>query len=92
MRPEELENEAAHNRHIAARARRLAGSLSPGPERQGLERYAEELDHHAAELDAQARALRLIAPSAPVLTWRRQQGKQRQAAKEDEMGRHERRH
>jgi hypothetical protein len=92
VRPEELENEAAHNRHIAARARRLAGSLSPGSERQGLERYAKELEHHAAELEAQARALRLISPSAPVFTWRQQQGKQRHAAKEDEVARRKRRH
>jgi hypothetical protein len=64
VRPEELENEAAHNRHIAARARRLACSLSPGSERQGLERYAKELEHHAAELEAQARTLSPISSSA----------------------------
>jgi hypothetical protein len=66
VRSEELENEAAHNRHIAARARRLAGSLSPGSERQGLERYAKELEHHAAELEAQART---SSPSPPALPY-----------------------
>jgi hypothetical protein len=90
--PEELENEAAHNRDIAVRARRMAGSLTLGADRKRIERYADDLEHHAADLEAQARALRLISPSAPVLTWQQQQDKQQQVAEHDESERRERRH
>jgi hypothetical protein len=90
--PEELENEAAHNRDIAARVRRMAGNLTLGSDRKQIERYADDLEHHAADLEAQARALRPIPPGAPVLTWQQQQDKQQQAAEEGEAERRERRH
>jgi hypothetical protein len=90
--PEELENEAAHNRDIAARARRMAGSLTLESDRKRIERYVDDLVLHAADLEAQARALHPISPSAPVLTWQQQQDKQQQAAEHDEAERRERRH
>jgi hypothetical protein len=73
VHPEELEHEAAYNRTMAARARQMAGSLPLESDRTGLERYANDLEHHAAELEAQARALRPISSSAPTLAWRQQQ-------------------
>jgi hypothetical protein len=89
---EDLENEAAYNRDMAARARRLAGRLPLGADRTRIERFADDLEQHAAELEAQARALRPISSSAPVLTWRQQQRKQQQAAKIDETAKRDRRH
>ena len=92
VHPEDLENEAAYNRSMAARARQMVSSLPLEADRTRLERYANELEQHAAELEAQARALRPISSNAPMLTWRQQQRKQQQAAKEDEAERRERKH
>lgn len=92
MQPEDLEREAAYNRDMAARARQLASSLPMESDRSRLERYANELEHHAAKLEAQARALRPISSSTPMLTWRQQQRKQQKAAKDKEAARSERKH
>src|SRR4029453_15823168 len=60
---EELENEAAHNRDIAVRARRMAGSLTLEADRKRIERYADDLEHHAADLEDR---LGNWAPSLPL--------------------------
>jgi hypothetical protein len=61
-----LENEAAHNRDIAVRARRMAGSLTLEADRKRIERYADDLEHHAADLEDR---LGHCAPSLPVLPY-----------------------
>jgi hypothetical protein len=67
VHPEELKSEAAYNRAMATRVRLLAYNLPLESDKIRIKRYANELEHHAAELDSQARALRPISSSAPML-------------------------
>ena len=46
--------EAQEKREMAARARRLAGSVTAEADRQGLLRTAQQLEKEAQELEAQA--------------------------------------
>jgi hypothetical protein len=52
-------------REIAARARRLAGSLTPEADRQRLIRSAQQLESEARELESQADAGGEDADKAP---------------------------
>lgn len=47
------EVEAAAWRELAKRARRLAGNLLDGPDRDSLLQYSEELEEKATKLDVQ---------------------------------------
>lgn len=57
VKPANLWERAEAARDLAARARRLAGTLTPDAERNRLLRHAERLDAEAAELEEQARNL-----------------------------------
>jgi len=65
--------EAAAARELAARARRLAHGVGEGAERKRLLQYAEELEEHAAQLDAQA-----SGPDKPQVVEQQQQQVQQQ--------------
>jgi hypothetical protein len=53
----DLLKQAAGCRDLAKLARRLAGTLLDGPDRDRLLRYGEEVEEHAAGLEKQAAAL-----------------------------------
>ena len=57
-------DQAAANRDLAKRARRLADGLPPGDDQARLLRYAEELDRQAGALDGEPSGARV----APVIT------------------------
>ena len=85
--PVDLDAEALTKRDLAARARRLARGLLAAEDRERLERLANELDDRAAELEAEAAALRPIMPSAPLVTQQQQQVQQQQASDAQDVGR-----
>ena len=65
MSREDLKKAASAARDTAKRARRLARSLASDRER--LNRFAEETDERAAEMEAEAEALRPMTPRARQL-------------------------
>jgi hypothetical protein len=78
--PTELREEAADTLDLARRARRLAIGLSQTPDQVRLNRYADELEKRAAELEQEATAAQVSAPttSAPPLVTHQQQQVQQQ--------------
>ena len=64
--------QAAAVRELAARARRLAHGVGEGAERKRLLQYAQELEEHAAELDARASE----AGKPPIVEQQQQQVQQ----------------
>lgn len=58
----DLEREARNARDLAVRARRLAQGLSLASDRERLNHFADGLDERAAEMEAEAAALRPITP------------------------------
>ena len=65
--------QAAAARELAARARRLAHGVGEGAERKRLLQYAQELEEHAAQLDARA-----SGPGKPQVVEQQQQQVQQQ--------------
>jgi hypothetical protein len=76
--PVDLDAEARTKRDLAGRARRLARGMA-GEDQDRLERLANEMDDRAAQLEAEAAALRPIMPRTPLVT-QRQQVQQQQAS------------
>ena len=74
--PTDLEKQARETRDLSARARRLARG---SPQEARINRFADGLDQRAAELEAEAEAVRPITPRAPVVTHQQQQMQQQQA-------------
>jgi hypothetical protein len=57
--------EAQEKRDMAARARRLAGSLAAGADRERLIRAAQQLEEEARQLESQSDARAAKAAKAP---------------------------
>jgi hypothetical protein len=68
----------ARRRDLARRARRMALGLSQTADRIRVNRYADELEKQAAELEARA-AQGPPIPSQPTVTHRQQQVQQQQS-------------
>lgn len=80
MSRENLEKAASAARDTARRARRLARSLTQASDRERLNRFAEETDERAAEMEAEAEALRPITPRGSVLEHEQAQQQQAKAS------------
>jgi hypothetical protein len=74
----DLQGEARRRRDLARRARRMALGLSQTADRIRVNRYADELEKQAAELEARA-AQGPPIPSQPTVTHRQQQVQQQQS-------------
>jgi hypothetical protein len=74
----DLQGEARRRRDLARRARRMALGLSQTADRIRVNRYADELEKQAAELEARA-AQGPPIPSQPTVTHQQQQVQQQQS-------------